>query len=67
MQQVLRLLNVIHIKTSPYHPETDGMLERFHATMKAMLLKKDNPSDRLLPLSALRSAPHAVTGYSPLP
>ena len=46
------------------------MIERFHATMKAMLLKKENPSkewDRLLPFIcfAYRSAPHAVTGYSP--
>ena len=46
------------------------MLERFHATMKAMLLKKDNPSkewDHLLPFIcfAYRGATHAVTGYSP--
>ena len=70
MHRVLQLLDVRHIKTSPYHPETDGMIERFHATMKAMLLRKDSPSgewDRLLPYVcfAYRSAAHAVTGHSP--
>ena len=33
------LLQIKPIRTSPYHPETDGMLERWHASFKAMIRK----------------------------
>ena len=36
---LLEMLKVIHIRTSPYHPETSGMLERFRGTLKVMLRK----------------------------
>lgn len=35
----METLQVKQLKTSPYHPQTNGMLERFHATLKAMLRK----------------------------
>lgn len=31
------LLQVKHLKTSVYHPQTDGLVERFHQTLKDML------------------------------
>ena len=70
MAAVFNLLQVKHIRTSPYHPQTDGMLERFHATLKAMLRKTCPASkewDRWLPYAcfAYRDTPHSATGFSP--
>ena len=39
MSDLCRLMDIKQLKTSPYHPQTDGMLERFHATLKAMVQK----------------------------
>lgn len=37
--QTLCLLGISHRTSSPYHPESQGVLERFHQTLKAMLKK----------------------------
>ena len=71
MTEFYRLTGVTPIKTSVYHPQTDGMVERFNATLKRMLRKsvaKDAKDwDQLLPfmLFAYRGAKHATTGFSP--
>jgi len=70
MTAVFELLHIKHIKTSPYHPETDGMLERFHSTLKATLRKSCPEAtewDIWLPYVcfAYRDVPHAATGFSP--
>lgn len=64
------VLGIHHLKTSAYHPQTDGCLERWHASLKAMLRKQPNRQqdwDRLLKymLFAYRAAPHSNTGFSP--
>ena len=69
-KEVFARLGVSHIKASPYHPETNGMLERFHRTLKAMVRKSGKGKkewDLLLPviLFAYREAIHEVTGFSP--
>ena len=71
MKQVLESLNVTHLRTSPYHPQTDGLVERFNGTIKTMLrrLSREAPKnwDELLPylLFAYREVPQASTGFSP--
>lgn len=70
MQQTFAMLGVTHITTSPYHPQTNGMLERFHSTLKAMLRKTTGVADRwdeYLPYLcfAYRDTPHATLGFSP--
>ena len=37
MQEVYRLLQIKAIRTTPYHPQTDGLVERFNHTLKSML------------------------------
>ena len=58
------------IQTSPYHPQSDGALERWHACLKGMLkrsqvnLKKWDVELKYL-LFAYRCTPHCVTGFAP--
>ena len=75
MSQLLRelynLLNIRPIRTSPYHSQTDGLVERFNKTLKALLRKLVNKEgydwDRLLPyvLFAYWEVPQSTTGFSP--
>ena len=71
MEEVCQLLGIKKLKTTPYHPQANGLVERFNGTLKAMLKKfsADEPDawDRYLPylLFAYREVPQASTGFSP--
>ena len=39
-QQVMHELGITQYKSSPYHPESQGALERFHQTLKNMIRSK---------------------------
>ena len=71
LTEVYSLLQIKPIKTTPYHPQTAGLEERFNGTLKAMLKKtaaeEGRDWDRLLPylLFAYREVPQASTGFSP--
>jgi transposase InsO family protein len=43
----LRLVGIRHIIASPYHPQTDGKIERYHRTIKGEinLLPHEMPSE----------------------
>ena len=71
LTQLYKWLNVTRIKTSVYHPQTDGLVERFNQTLKRMLKKLPDADgkdwDRLVPyvMFAIREVPQASTGFSP--
>lgn len=71
MKQLHREMGITAIRTSPYHPETDGLVERFNQTLKRMLRKFVSDTgkdwDKWLPflLFAYREVPQASTGFSP--
>lgn len=41
-QQLNQILGVKHFRTTAYHPQANGMIERFHRTLKASLKCKEN-------------------------
>ena len=71
LTEIYRLLHVHPIRTTPYHPQTDGLVERFNQTLKSMLRKAATQEgkdwDKLLPylLFAYREVPQLSTGFSP--
>ena len=71
LAELYRLLGVKAIRTSPYHPQTDGLVERFNQTLKGMLRKTAHDGgkywDKQIPylLFAYREVPQSSTGFSP--
>ncbi|PFX14793.1 Transposon Ty3-I Gag-Pol polyprotein [Stylophora pistillata] len=71
MAQLYEQLGITKIKTSVYHPQANGLVERFNGTLKSMLRKfvreRVQTWDKYLPylLFASREVPCESTGYSP--
>ena len=69
--ELCKLLQIQKTRTTPYHPQSDGMVERFNKTLAYMLstLVSDNQRDwdELIPyvMMAYRSSEHETTGVSP--
>jgi len=42
-KQFIRISGMTHIKTSPYYPQSNGKLERFHRTIKADCIRPGTP------------------------
>lgn len=69
--EMCKLLHIKKTRTTPYHPQSDGMVERFHRTLIRMLRSYVNGHhsdwDDHLPfvMMAYRSVEHETTGCSP--
>ena len=70
-KEVLKLLQIKKTRTTAYRPNSNGLIERFNATLGRMIKKfvdhnKNNWDKHLdLLLSACRSTVYPATGYSP--
>ena len=71
MKSLCNLLGCVKTRTAPFHPESDGMVERFNRTCLMMLSmfvndRRDN-WHKLLPfvMHAYRTSVYESTGYSP--
>ena len=71
LKAICELFDIIKLNTSPYHPQTDGLVERFNGTLLNMLSSYTNTNqsdwDIHIPscLFAYRTAVHPATGESP--
>ena len=43
LHELYRLMGIHKVSTTAYHPQTDGLVERFHRTLTAMLSKTSQP------------------------
>lgn len=67
------LAEIYHIElscTTPYHPQTNGCIERLHGTLESLLSKANTRGldwESFLPLAVqcLRVCPNRDTGFSP--
>ena len=71
MTDICKMLGVKKLNTTAYHPECDGMVERFNRTLKSMIRKHaarfGDQWDEYLSgiLWSYRNTPHASTGEKP--
>ena len=70
MTSLCASLHIDKLKTTPYHPEGNGVCERMHGTLGAMLTKaakagQDWVGQVPFALFALRAAPNRDTQFSP--
>ncbi len=71
LKELYELLGIKSIRTSVYHPQTDGLVERFNRMLKSKVrkfVKEDAKKwDKWLEplLFAVREVPQASIGFSP--
>ena len=71
MKEVIRLLSIRQLITTPYHPMCNGLTENFNGTMKSMIKRLCSQQPRqwhryINPLLfAYREVPQESTGFSP--
>ena len=70
-QEMCKLFGIEKTRTTPYHPQSDGMVERFNRTLATMLTayvssnQRDWDSQLPYVTMAYRSTDHETTGMSP--
>ena len=55
-KEFIRIAGMTHVKTSPYYPQSNGKIERYHRTIKGECI-------RVTALWSLDDARRVVTGY----
>ena len=71
LKEMCYYLNIKKIRTTPYHPQSNGAVERVHQVLRRMIGKLDNKRCKKWPdhlgtiTHAYNSTRSQVTGYSP--
>ena len=72
ISELCKLLGITKTRTTPYHPQSDGMIKRFNRTLLSMLstvLGEEGEENWEVALPAVmlayRSSPHQTTHQSP--
>ena len=71
IEEICKILGIKKLWTMPYHPQTNGCIERLHQMIMQMTEKlredkKANWPSHLAEIAHAYNAPHStVTGYSP--
>ena len=71
ISELCDLLGITKIRTLPYHPQTNGTVERVHQTLRRMIAKMDPDKRAKWPshlgpiLIAYNATRSLITGYSP--
>jgi hypothetical protein len=70
-QELCRWMGIEKIRTTPYRPSTNGMVERYHRTLNSIIAKLINAIQRdwceraPVAAAAYRASVHDTTGFSP--
>ena len=71
IEELCKILGIQRLQTMPYHPQTNGLVERSHQTIMHMIGKLGEgkkakwPSHLAEIVHAYNATQSAVTGYSP--
>jgi transposase InsO family protein len=71
LAELCRLMRIDKARTTPYHPQCNGMIERFHRVLNTMLAKvidddqRDWPDHLPTVMAAYRASVHEATGFTP--
>ncbi|KAL5481592.1 hypothetical protein EMCRGX_G021785 [Ephydatia muelleri] len=71
IKEICRLMGIVKTRTTPYHPQSDGMIERFNRTLLSMLrmaaVDDETNWDLRIPclMLAYRTSIHEATKHTP--
>ena len=60
----IRISGMTHVRTSPYYPQSNGKIERYHRTIKSDCIRPQTPQTPLSLDDAVRAVSNFVATYN---